>query len=255
MKLLPCFLPLLSAALVSAAELPSVTVPRAQTAPVLDGTLSPGEWSGAAVVEEFCPAIGTSAEPLRGRETRVYLRWAPEALYVAFDCVDDEVYCVPGHVHDDALHEEDVCEVFIDGVGDARQYVELQVSPDGICYDSMFVYSTEPRSDANGRVEGEMIARHRWSFPEWNIKGLRAAAARTGRGWSAELAIPPRSIVRRLGEKQFQPEMRLRVLFVRYDHVPRADGERDLIHQAWTPILHGNPHNSPARMGSLILAP
>lgn len=235
--------------------LPTQVVHRASVLPKVDGVLSEDEWRDAAILEGFQPATNASGVSLAGKKTRVRLLWTPAFLYVAFECEDADVYCTGTLGNDAELYKEDVCEVFLDGVGDGRQFIELQVSPAGAHFDNLFVYSCEVESGEDGRILPHLIATQRWSFPEWSMKGLETAAGRTEDGWCAELAIPAPDIVKRKGEKQFSAGGTIRANFVRYDHEPAADGGRSLIQQSWVPVLLGNPHNSPARMGALRLLP
>lgn len=75
----------------------------------------------------------------------------------------------------------------------------------------------------------------------------------TATGWSAEFSISSESIMKRLGSTTFHPEL-IRANFMRYDWV-REEGreERRLVQQNWSPVLTGNPHNTPVLMGRLVL--
>lgn len=238
----------------AAAPLPALAVPRTATPPLIDGDTSDAVWRQAAVIARLLPAADAGAEANGIQPTTVRLLWDARHLYVAFDCTDDEVHSTGTLRHDDDLHTEDVVEVFLDGVGDGRQFVEIQVAPDGTNLDLMYVYSAPPRTGADMRVAADIIATDRWRFREWEMPGLKTAARRTKGGWSAELAIPAAPVMRRRGETGFVPG-EIRAHFMRYDHVPVQDGSaRRLVQQNWVPLPAGNPHNTPALMGRLLLA-
>lgn len=239
-----------------AAEVPRLSVPHAEEAPIIDGNLSDAVWAGAAHIDGLKPAIDAAADLPAPPQTTVRVLWSETHLYVAYDCVDDEVYSSGTLNHDDNLFSEDVVEVFLDGKGDGQQFVEIQCSPDGTNLDLMYVYSSETKPGEDGRIDSAIIRTDRWGFREWEMWGLRTAARKTDKGWSAEFAIPVGSIVQRLGRKTLEKGLELHAHFVRYDYVPAADGttdERRLLQQTWNPVLTGNPHNSPFHMGVLVL--
>ena len=210
----------------------------------------------AARIDGLRPALDAVPDAPDPQPTAVRVLWNENFLYVAFDCVDDEVFHTGTLRHDADLYKEDVVEVFLDGRGDGRQFVELQVAPDGTNLDLMYVYSADVRPGADGRIDAAIIRSDRWGFREWEMDGLRTAARRTPSGWSAELAIPAAPVVRRLGLSSLEAGLSLRAHFVRYDHLyPKDGGDYVLIQQTWNPVLTGNPHNSPFQMGTLLLLP
>ena len=244
----------------SVADLPvphQLRVYPAVSAPVIDGDLSDSCWESAATIPTLFPARGVTGASLQS--TIVKAVWTNDFLYVAFDCVDAEVWSSGQLKHDDNIYTEDVVEIFIDGKGDQRQYIEIQIAPDGTNLDLMYVFSHsgEMEHTADGRVVDAISRRDRWGFREWEMVGLKTAARKTERGWTAEAALPAAQIVRRLGVKEFASGMELRVQFMRYDHVPVVESDdsskRRIIQQNWVPVVHGNPHNSPALFGTLKL--
>ena len=245
-----------AAVLAARAEIPSLDVPFTKAAPVIDGDISDDCWRDAAVITRLRPALGAAgAADTDLQETVARVLWTSDFLFVAFDCVDDEVYTTGTMRHDDDIYKEDVVEIFIDGVGDGRQYIEVQIAPDGTNLDLMYVYTSAITNAPDGRVEMPILLKDRWDFREWEMAGLVTAARKTERGWSAEAALPAKDIVRRLGETGFKPGMELRVQFARYDWVPIGEGsiERRIIQQTWNPVILGNPHNAPGLFGVLRL--
>ena len=238
--------------------IPTLTVPRAATAPVIDGSLTDAVWETAAVIPALLPAWRAQGRQLAMLPTTVRVLWDEHFLYVGFECTDDDIYCTGTLKHDDLLYREDVCEVFLDGVGDGRQFVELQANPDGTNLDLMYVFTKEAAYTSEMRLTPELCTRDRWQFLEWEMKGLRTAGKRIlqdGKvtGWSVAMAIPAEPIMKRKGSAVFIPT-EIRANFIRYDHpLSQKAGQRDLVQMNWSPVLLGNPHNSPARMGRLDL--
>ena len=255
MKIILMFFALFCATALPA--LPVLDVPSAPSAPNIDGDLSDTCWRDAALIPSLSPASGAvGVADTNLQETEVRVLWTNGFLFVAFDCVDDEVLTSGTMKHDDDIYKEDVVEIFIDGIGDGRQFVEIQIAPDGTNLDLMYLFTAAITNDADGRVAGSILRHERWSFREWEMAGLETAARKTERGWSAEAAIPAAQIVKRLGEKEFKAGMEIRVQFVRYDHVPVETGseKRRIIQQNWSPVIHGNPHNSPKLFGRVRLS-
>jgi hypothetical protein len=236
-------------------SVPSLLVPHTDVAPEIDGDTSDEVWQRAALIRQLYPARGaTSPAETNIQTTTVRVLWDESFLYVAFDCVDDDVYCSGTLKHDDDVYKEDVCEVFLDGKGDGRQYVEIQVAPNGVNLDLMYVLSSDSELGPDFRLSEKVMSRERWGFRGWEMEGLKTAGKITPEGWSAELAIPAESVMKRLGSKTFFPA-EIRAHFMRYDWIPVSkEEERRLIQQNWSPVPHGNPHNSPALMGRLILS-
>ncbi|OGV41422.1 MAG: hypothetical protein A2X48_09290 [Lentisphaerae bacterium GWF2_49_21] len=239
--------------------IPSLIVPRAETAPVIDGKLDEPAWSGAAVIKGLHPSRGESYRDRIGKiPTTVRVLWDENFLYVSFECVDDDIYSSGKLKHDDDLYKEDVCEVFIDGKGDGRQFVEIQANPDGVNLDLMYVFTGDPEYTSELRMTSEFCDKNRWGFREWNMEGLRTAGSRISRdgkivGWNVEMAIPAAAVVKRQGLKNFAP-MEIRANFLRYSWpVDEKTGKRDLLHMNWFPVLKGCPHISQSSMGRLVL--
>jgi hypothetical protein len=125
----------------------------------------------------------------------VRLLWDQKFLYVRFICQDNEIYS-PFTGRDRPHYQGDVVEVFLDPVGDSRQYVELQVSPRNQVFDQLMLLTGEPRSDENLRLLNEVIDRNWWTDLGWTLDGLSTATSvvqRDGKtsGWIADIAIRP----------------------------------------------------------------
>jgi len=142
-------------------------------------------------------------------------------------------------------------EVFLDPVGDGRQWYEIQVNPEGGVFDILTVLTGEPTSVAAGFLD-QRARRQTWVFPEYDVAGLRTASQCIASGWIVDIAIPASVVCKRLETNAIEP-MTLRGNFLRYDYPLNPAGERRLVAMNWSPLAWGNPHRSPRRMGSIHL--
>lgn len=236
-------------------QVPSIDAPYAKEAPRLDASETDAAWSNAAEIPDLAPSPGTKAG-LPFRKTTVRLLWDKKFLYVRFVCEGDDILAtLTGR--DAEYSREDAAEVFLDPVGDEKEYIELQVSPHNGVRDVLYLCTGVPASGEDRTQPAELIARDIWTFPEWTLDGLKTAAGRfeSGgrRGWIVELAIPA-NCLRRLGRKEFGP-MTLRANFIRLDHPadPARPGVRNFVSSAWSPVVAGRAHRSPAANGYVRL--
>lgn len=238
---------------------PRIEVPRTDDPPAIDGDLTDDVWDGAAVLHGLGPCVdGRHRDRIEQTPTEVRVLWDKKHLYVSFACMDDDIFCSGKLRHDENLYTEDVCEVFLDGVGDGRQWIEIQGNPSGESLDMMHLLTTEAEQVSSGRLLEDIARRDLWRFRQWDMKGLQIKSGRLRRdgkvtGWTLEMAIPAGPVVKRLGLKGFQP-MYLRANFIRYDwQAARNGAKRDLVHMNWSPVQFGCPHISPGAMGHLLL--
>ncbi|HEV7299850.1 MAG TPA: carbohydrate-binding family 9-like protein [Tepidisphaeraceae bacterium] len=233
------------------AEHAALAVPRGGVAPRMDASADDPAWRDAARIERLALAEGPQAESVEPVATEVRLLWRPEALYVRFINKDDEPYA-PHEGRDAMHHDGDVVEVFVDPVGDGRQWYEIQVSPANGVLDKLYVMTAPPTTDDDGRLTGPS-RRELWQLLEHDIPGLRTAAGPTDGGWIADVAIPAGALVKRTGGKALAP-IAMRLNLVRYDRPTAAtDGTRGAVFMNWVPARWGQPHVSPARMGRIEL--
>lgn len=240
---------------ITAAEPPTLTVPRAAEAPGIDGRLDETAWTQAAVIPSLLPPRGQQASA-DIQPTEIRLLWDATGMHLAFRCLDDEIYASGTIPHDGDVYREDVCEVFLDAKGDGRQWIEIQVNPLNQTLDLMSLNVGDTASLPNGRLASTTDL---FSFRGWEAEGLRTAAGRLTEGdreigWTVEMTIPATALTKRLGVKELQPGA-MRANFIRYDHrLPQSGTQRRLVQQNWAPVVHGCPHISPSAMGFLILA-
>ncbi len=250
---------LIAAALSAAASLNAASpawleVPFCETPPVMDGAVDGPEWAKAAVIPSLMPSVGRSADKLAKIPTEIRLQWDAAFLYISYKCVDDEIFSTKTE-RDDTLCKEDVCEVFIDQLGDSMQYIEVQVSPNNVVFDKMAVLSAPPVSGPDLKLDAKFRETSLWEFTEWTMDGLKTASGRIVKdgktiGWTVEMAIPAKHLMKRRGAAALAPcEMRMNLC--RYDWQPFPDGKpgRDEAFSYWTPTANGCPHISPAAMG------
>ena len=154
---------------------PEAHVRRAASPPRIDGVLDDPAWASAAPLTLVDSLDGRPA-PLR---TTARLSWDDQALYVAFDSEDPDVWGTFTR-RDEPLYTQEVVEIFIDADADGRTYDEIEVSPHNVVFDAYFP------------------ARRQGMDTSWD-SGLQSAVKVNGtiddprdvdRGWTVEMRIP-----------------------------------------------------------------
>lgn len=210
---------------------------RAAEAPVIDGRLDDAVWAHAARTERFVDTMsGAQASP----EASARMAWDDEALYVAFE-VADELLRSRFEGHDAHLWEEDAVELMIDPDGDGRSYVELQVSPTNLVFDTWF----------DARRVPQPFGHVRWSSE------LRSAVSTSGtpnddeadEGWIAEIAIPWRTLGS-IGVPAGTPRSGETWRVALYVLDARERGQAGV---GWSPPMIGDFH-VPDRFGRVVFA-
>jgi hypothetical protein len=119
--------------------IPELTAHRFATPPTLDGEL--GDWAGTAMTERFVDTMtGAASDPA----AQARIGWDDAYLYVAFE-IDDPFLRSTFEAHDDHMWEQDCAELMIDPDGDGLGYVELQVAPTEVTFDSWFDSPRQPQ--------------------------------------------------------------------------------------------------------------
>ena len=154
---------------------PEARVRKTATPPKLDGVLDDPVWQSATPLTLVDSLDGRPA-PLR---TTVRMAWDDEALYVAFDCEDPDVWGTFTK-RDEPLYTQEAVEIFLDADADGRTYDEIEVSPHNVVFDAYFP------------------ARRQGMDLSWD-SGLQSAVKVDGtidnpsdrdRGWTVEMRIP-----------------------------------------------------------------
>jgi len=157
----------------AAAQRPSIAIAILEQAPNIDGEVDPGEWSGAATLDEHLVQI----EPEQGRaspfRTVIHIGQTESALYVAFVAYDPDPSRLAAAVtaRDGDLSDDDSVTVMLDTFLDRRTAYSFQTN----------VLSTQwdGRIADNGRTVDEL----------WD-EAWSSAARRFGDRWSVEIEIP-----------------------------------------------------------------
>jgi hypothetical protein len=203
-------------------ERAAASVPRAPSAPVLDGDFAAEDaWKGALDLGAFTDTLEGTPVPF---ETRALVMWDDLNLYIAMEAKDDYLQSRYTN-HDDELWHEDAFEVFLDPGGDRKHYYELQVSPAGVVFDS---YLPRYRKNTNGWDSGTRVA--------VKVDGTLNDGEGGDTGWRAELAIPFAALDKG-GKTPPTPGDLWRVNFFRVD----ATSARPR-YSAWSPPMRGDFH-------------
>ena len=148
----------------------------------IDGKLTDAAWRRARPTAPFVSPNGGRADVKQLTQAR--LTWDDKQLYVAFTVRDEDIFS-DRTGRDAKLWERDVVEIYLDPGADGRDYVELQISPNGDIFDAHFSTRRKPNwPEAAKRL---------------NIAGMTAKVALTGtankrddvdRQWTVEVGIP-----------------------------------------------------------------
>lgn len=190
---------------------------------VLTGEIDDPLWQAAPVVRLNNAVNGTP-----GRyATEVRMLYNNRYLYVAFRCEDDFVWSTLTE-RDSPIYDEECVEIFLCPTGNPRLYYEINVSPLNTVFDAFIL---------NGRpIGGERI--RFTGLKDYTCEGLITKVFVTGkigergaRGWSAEYAIPFRSLAGSRSEVPESGEQWFINLF-RIDATSPTEREYD----SWVPV-------------------
>lgn len=170
-------------------------------------------------------------------ETFVQAAYDDMNLYIAFKCQDKDIHSSFTQ-RDEHLWKEEAVEVFIDTDEEPENYVELEVSPRNVLFDSYIVDPQNIDVDATRK---------------FNLKNIKTGVAVAGsvnerqdtdQYWIVEMAIPLDEIA-----KDFKPEQlraaRWRINFYRINH-----DASPIEYMSWSPT-QGSFHK-PERFGTII---
>lgn len=208
-----------------ARPLPVYAVKRRRTPIRIDGVLDEEAWRLAA------PAILTNSmdgSPVAHR-TLARILYDDDALYVAFDCEDDDVWGT-FRKRDEALYTEEVVEIFLDASADGRTYQEIELSPHNVLFDAYFP----------ARRQGMDLSWDSGTESAVQVRGTLDKGEDYDRGWSGEMRIPLAKL-RDLEPGKKLSGTRWRANLYRLEH-PRRRGVEG---QAWSPLFVGDFHALP----------
>lgn len=179
-----------------------------------DGFPEDSSWKEAYAIQFDWDWQGRNADPQR--ETEVRVLWSAETLFLRFRAHYREVYVFPdarpGGWRDE-LWERDVAEAFLQpDESDPLVYKELEVSPNGFWIDLDISHGQ--------RAEMHSGLRRRVTLDE------------KSRTWTAELALPMKSLTNR-----FDSRKQWRVNFY------RVEGHKEpRFYSAWSPTMSAMPN-------------
>jgi hypothetical protein len=207
------------------------------TPPVIDGHVDDPAWQNAEAVWLKENRSGEEVGDSR-LSTRVMTCYDDSLLYIAFVCNDPDIWSNYTQ-RDDYLWKEEAVEVFIDTDDDPDTYVEIEVSPANILFDS---YIVDP-------VNIDIPATAAFDLPGIRtavfVDGTLTARDDTDKSWTVEIAVPFRDLATERN-KTPGPDSAIRINFY------RLDKNRDMpaAGYAWSPT--GGRFHKPAVFGSLI---
>ncbi len=208
-------------------NLPSHLVPRVPE----DWPVQPFDsavWSGIPALSPFILVDGSS---LATQQTQVCLAYSQDALYVRFDCQDDDIWGTYTK-RDEPIHDEEVVELFIATSTEIpKRYFEFEVSPNGVLFDCTI---TNP----SGYYDAHLLV-----DKSWNAEGLEwhAQSSPERQQWWAFLKIPWQDM------GGFHKEWRAN--FYRIERSKKSSTE----FSCWSPTFSASFH-VPAYFGSLRLS-
>jgi len=167
---------------VSGAEDSSIPAVMFPTAPVIDGVLDDEVWETAATVEGFVQFQPDFGVPSSFR-TIVLIGHTPEALYVAFRCIDPDPAKIGAAIisRDGDLRDDDSVTLLLDTNHDRRTAYYFATNTLGV------------------QLDGKVADNGRTVDDKWDATWI-SASARTSEGWTAEFEIPFRMLRFESGE-------------------------------------------------------
>jgi len=153
----------------------TAAVVRTQTAPVIDGVMDEPVWRDGTLLEEMIQVLPVEGAPPTER-TEIRLLYDRDCLYLGIRNYDSDPTALIAKqmVHDEDMTSDDRINLVFDTFHDQRNAFFFQINPAGT------------RSDA-------LIENNRAFRRDWN--GIWHAKASTdAEGWSAEFAIPFKTV-------------------------------------------------------------
>ncbi len=236
--LFPCFVMIPFLGLY--AQAPELEAGFAVTPPKIDGKLNDQVWQSAVPVSLKENRSGqTVQDPLLA--TTVMVCHDDSTLYIAFRCNDPDIWTTFTE-RDQHLWEEEAVEVFIDVDDFPDNYVEIEVSPANVLFDS---YITDPN-----HIDVPKTAR-------LDLKGIRTAVQVEGTlnqrddkdtVWTVEIALPFEDLITE-HTNAITDQTEIKINFYRLDSnkgMPRGA-------YSWSPTEKS--FHKPSVFGRLILIP
>lgn len=194
---------------------------RCQKAVVVDGLLDEAFWNEAQKAHLRDSDTGNEVSD-SSFSAYALTCYDDKNLYVGFVCNDSDIYSSFTE-RDQHLWQEEVVEAFIDVDDEPNTYVEIEVSPNNVLFDS---YIVDPVN-----IDVEETSR-------FDLPGIRTAVSVDGTAnlhddmdvsWTVEIAVPFASMVQDYSPAVLK-DAKWRINFYRIDR--DADGP---VHYAWSP--------------------
>ncbi|MBN2344282.1 MAG: carbohydrate-binding family 9-like protein [Deltaproteobacteria bacterium] len=156
----------------------SSDIPYTTTAPRIDGKLDDLVWESAKRLDRFKNSLngGMVKSP-----TDVRILWNEKTLFIGMTATDTELLS-PFTQKDEELWKADALDVFI-RPDESETYYEIQVSPNGIIFDSS--YRTYREGDVQWDSNVQIAV---------TPNGMVNDSSDSDTGWSVEMAIPLSSV-------------------------------------------------------------
>lgn len=201
----------------------------------IDGKLDDPAWKQAAKTSHFG---GANGGPGPKGATWAQLAYDDTKLYIGLYGEDTDVW---GSLteRDAKTWTEEVFEVFLDPNGDAKDYLEIQVTPRNTVFDARFAVQL---GRGTGSRDAQIDVAKAWNSAlesAVSIDGSLNNPADTDRSWSAELAIP----LSEIPGGQARPGQMWSLNLYRFDAPRDAQGKpKGQVAWAWSPAK-GSFHN------------
>ena len=192
----------------------------------LDGKLDEAVWKKAPSTGPFIDAYNGSNIPY---QTQARVAWDKDNLYIAFECPDTDIFSELKE-RDDKLWIQDAVEVFIDANRDGQDYLELQVSPQGVIFDSYFPRHRQGQADFNSGLKAAV-----------DLQGTLNKRDDQDKAWTVEMALPLKDA---RGRGKYPLALPPKVGDVWRVNLLRVDVSKGVPQRAgaWSPPLSGDFH-------------
>ena len=153
------------------ARMKTLEITRIDQVPVIDGRLDDAVWQSATQVEDLHQVAPLEYAP-PSQPTSIYVFYDDEAIYVGARMLDSEPERMVANTlrQGEQFWSDEYFAMMIDTFNDKRNGYRFQVNPNGLRMQAIYENVTETNFDWNGI---------------W-----RAAATQDDEGWTAEMAIP-----------------------------------------------------------------
>lgn len=192
----------------------------------IDGKLKESYWQNAQTGGKFWLTTG---ENTARQQTNVLTAMDEKYLYFAFDCEDDDVHATLKDNDDKIYDHDDVVEIFIDANGDRKDYWEMQVSAAGVKFDASFKGGPRKNMDVSWDSGIKYAVQ---------VNGTLNKPDDTDKGWTAEIAIPWKSIADAVNNPPKDGDIWKAYLY----RIDRNGSGRKPEFSAWVPPYKGDFH-------------